>query len=135
MLTYKNRLDFFVIGFNTGTILFLGAFIVAFFSKEAFEIPWSVVDLYLILLMFYATDKEIRRWRHQHRSARHRGEYMTYAWAGSVVIMLLIEIFGGAKHGYVVPNHMPLAVGGVVIIYFVTQYLKSEYHRELTTRG
>lgn len=129
MWFHKQRLDYFVVGFNVGTILFLGAFILAFLTKQAFEVPWSIVDLYLILLMFYATDKEIRRWRHKHTSAKHRGEYITIAWAAAIVLMVLIEIFGGAKRGYIVPSHMPLAVGGVIIIFFITQYLKSEYHR------
>lgn len=129
MLFHKHRLDYFVIGFNVASLLLLGAFILNFLLKNPYEIPWSLIDLYLILLIFYASDKEIRRWRHQHQSVSHRGEYMTLTWIGTIVFMLLIEVLGGAERGYRVPHHMPLAVGGIAIIYFVTQYLKSEYRR------
>lgn len=125
----EKRQHFFVIAFNITTIFLWGVFVYAFFTKQSIEIPWSVVDLYLLVLTFYATDKEFRRWRHEHRSTRSRGEYITIGWAATLLFMFGAEIAGGGRYGYSVPPHMSLAVGGVVIIYFITQYLKAEFGR------
>lgn len=119
--------QYFVIGFNLFTVILWGSFVYAFFSRQSVIVPWSLVDLYLITLSFYAADKEIRRWRHLHRSTKLRGEYITFGWIGTIVFMLGIEVAGGGAYHYSVPQHMGLAVGGILIIYFVTQYLKAEY--------
>lgn len=123
------RQNLFVIGFNIATILLWGSFVYAFFGKQALTIPWSVVDLYLLVLTFYAADKEIRRWRHTHSSTQHRGEYITFGWVVTIAFMLGVEVAGGGPAGYSVPSHMGLAVGGIVILYFITQYLKAEYEQ------
>ena len=123
------RQNIFVIGFNLATILLWGAFVYAFVSKHALTIPWSLVDLYLLVLTFYAADKEIRRWRHAHRSTQRRGEYITVGWVATMAFMLGVEVAGGGATGYSVPSHMGLAVGGIVILYFITQYLKAEYEQ------
>lgn len=123
------RQNIFVVGFNLATILLWGAFVYAFISKQGITIPWSVVDLYLLVLTFYAADKEIRRWRHAHRSTQHRGEYITFGWVVTIAFMLGVEVAGGGSAGYAVPSHMGLAVGGIVILYFITQYLKAEYEQ------
>lgn len=126
----RQRQHFFTIGFNVFTIALWGAFLLTFLRKNSFEVPWSLVDLYLIILTLYSTDKEIRRWRHFHRSVNHRGEAITFGWAATYVLMLGAQVLGGESFAYTVPPHMGLATGGVVVIYIITQYLKAEYHRK-----
>lgn len=123
------RLQLFTLGFNLFTILLWGAFVYAFLTQQSIEVPWSVVDLYLITLTFYAADKEIRRWRHAHQSRKHRGEYITLGWIVTFLFILGVDLAGGSKEGFGVPPHLGLAVGGVVVVYVVTQYLKAEYGR------
>lgn len=123
------RQNIFVIGFNLFTILLWGSFVYAFVTRQSVIVPWSLVDLYLLVLTFYAADKELRRWRHTHRSTQHRGEYITVGWIVTILFMLGVEVAGGGAYGYAVPAHMGLAVGGIVILYFITQYLKAEYEQ------
>lgn len=125
----QRRQKIFVLGFNLFTILLWGGFVYAFVTQQSIEVPWSLVDLYLITLTFYAADKELRRWRHAHESTRHRGEYITLGWVATLLFMLGTEVAGGGALGYTIPPHMGLAVGGVLILYFITQYLKTEYHK------
>lgn len=127
MIEQRHRI--FTIGFNIATILLWGSFLLAFLWKNSFVVPWSLVDLYLIVLVLYSTDKEIRRWRHDHHSVNHRGEAITFGWAATYVLMLGVQVLGG-EFSYTVPPHMGLATGGVVLIYIITQYLKAEYHRK-----
>lgn len=89
----------------------------------------TTANLYLITLGYYVGDKEIDRWRHRYHSRNHKGEYFVLGWAVTGGLMLLIEIFGGAEHGYHVPNHVAFVVGSVLVIYFITEYLKSEWRR------
>lgn len=123
------RQNIFVIGFNIATILLWGAFVYVFVSRQGVTVPWSLVDLYLLVLTFYAADKELRRWRHTHRSTQHRGEYITFGWVVTIALMLGVEVAGGGSAGYTIPPHMGLAVGGIVLLYFITQYLKAEYEQ------
>ncbi len=125
----RRRQQLAVITFNIFTIMLWGAFVYAFLTRTRELVSWSVVDLYLIALSYFASDKEIRRWRHEHRSTKHRGELIVLGWIITVVFMLGVEVAGGQEHGYHVPAHMPLTVGGVVIIYLITQYLKTEYRK------
>lgn len=125
----EQRQQTFVIMYNLATIFLWAAFLYVFFSRGEQMVPWTVVELYLLLLTYYAGDKEIRRWHHSHNSRRVRGEVIVVGWAVTILLMFGAEIFGGAEHGYIVPQHLPLTVGGVVLIYLVTQYLKAEYRR------
>lgn len=125
-----NRQKYFVRLFNIFTILVWGWFALQFLGRGAPDVPRSLGDLYLLVLGYYAGDKEIRRWRRQHESVRRRGELFVIGWAATIFFMLIIEIFGGAEQGYRVPEDMAFVVGGVFIIYVVTQYLKSEFRRK-----
>lgn len=123
----QQRQQNFILIFNVATVLLWAAFVYAFATKQSIVVPWSLVDLYLIVLTLYATDKEIRRWRHGHRSTQHRGEYITLGWIVTLVFMMGVEVAGGGKEGFKIPAHLPLAVGGILALYLITQYLKAEF--------
>lgn len=129
----ERRQQYFVITFNFATILLWATFVYGFFMRNAIEVPWSVVEIFLLVLTYYAGDKEIRRWHHSHRSRKYRGEFMVVGWVVTLVLTFLAEIFGGGLYGYTVPTHLPLTVGGVVAIYLVTEYLKAEYRKEFVS--
>lgn len=124
------RIRAFVILFNIATIVLWGAFVYAFLSRNAIEISWTVVDLYLIVLTYYAGEKEILRWRNKYRSVRRRGEYFVVGWVVTMFVMIMVEVMGGSEHGFTVPPHMGLATGGAFLIYLITTYLKTEYKRK-----
>lgn len=119
----------FLLFYNIGTILLMGWFVLAFLSKGARNVSETIANLYLVVLGFYVGDKEIERWRKQYHSHSRRGEYFVLGWALVGAGMLLIEIFGGAEHGYRVPEHFAFVVGSVLVMYFITVYLKSEHRR------
>lgn len=126
----ETRIRTFVILFNIATILLWGTFVYAFMTRNSIAISWTVVDLYLIVLTYYAGEKEILRWRNHHRSIRRRGEYFVFGWLITMFVMIMVEVTGGSEHGFTVPPHMGLAVGGALLIYLITTYLKSEYKRK-----
>ncbi len=126
----ERRQQYFVIAFNLATILLWATFVYGFFVRNAIEVPWSVVEIYLLVLTYYAGDKEIRRWHHSHRSRKYRGEFMVVGWVATLVLTFLAETIGGGLYSYTVPAHLPLTVGGVVAVYLVTEYLKAEYRKE-----
>ncbi len=124
-----NRQKYFVHLFNFFTIGLWTWFFLDFITKESTDVPRSLGDIYLLVLGYYAGDKEIRRWRRHHRSVPRRGEYFVIGWAITLMLMLTFEILGGSEHGYRLPDNMTFVVGGVLVIFFVTEYLKAEYKR------
>lgn len=120
----------FIVIFNLSTIVLLGWFVVQFFSKGRFPVPAALGDIYLLILSFYAGDKEFHRWRRKHFARRRHGEYFVVAWAAVLVLMLAVELLGGVKHDYHIPSDVPFVVGGVLVIFFITEYLKSEFGRK-----
>ncbi len=119
----------FIIGFNLFTIFLWGWFLLSFLARGRYPVIGAFDDLYLITLTFYAGDKEIHRWRHQLRSIHRRGELFVVGWVATIVAMVCIEILGGAEHGYRVPPGMAGVVAGVVILFLITEYLKSEFRQ------
>lgn len=119
----------FLLFYNIGTIFLMGWFAFAFLTKGATTVSETIVNLYLVVLGFYVGDKEIERWRKQYHSHGRRGEYFVFGWAIVGAAMLLIEIFGGAEHGYKIPKYFAFVVGTVLIVYFITAYLKAEHRR------
>lgn len=126
----ERRQQYFVIAFNLATILLWAMFVYGFFMRNAIEVPWSVVEIFLLVLTYYAGDKEIRRWHRDHRSRKYRGEFIVAGWIATLALTFLAEALGGGLYGYTVPTHLPLTVGGVVAVYLITQYLKAEYRKE-----
>lgn len=91
--------------------------------------PNSIANLYLLALTYFVTEKEVRRWIGTYRARTRHGEFFVLGWAVTALVMLLIEIFGGAEHGYHVPRQLPLIVGSVLIIFVLTLYFKLETSR------
>lgn len=97
-----------------------------FFSKGLIELPATISSIYLMLLGYYASEKELRRkkggrWRERY------GEFFVYAWALTLVLLVAFYRWGGRKLGYDIPAELPVIVGGVLVIFFVTQYLKIQH--------
>lgn len=126
----QNRQRYFIHLFNFFTIGLWAWFFFEFITKGGADVPRSLGDIYLLVLGYYAGDKEIHRWRHRHRSVPRRGEYFVVGWAVTLLLMLIIEILDSGEHGYRVPDNMAFVVGGVLVIFFVTEYLKSEFGRK-----
>lgn len=127
MISMEKRQRAFVISFNIYTIVLWGWYIVSFFTKEALHVPRTLVDAYLLILTYYAGDKEIHRWRHQHSTTRRRGEFFVAGWVTVLIMVVVIDLLGGAGHGYHMPDYLPFTVGVVVVIYLITRYLKTEF--------
>lgn len=127
-MTNRRQKNFLLV-FNLATILLMGWFVLAFLTKGATGVSATLSNLYLLVLGFYTTDKEIDRWKRQYRSNVRRGEYFVVGWSVIGAVMLLVEIFGGAEHGYWVPDNFAFTAGSVIVIYFITAYLKSEFRR------
>lgn len=130
-----NRLTQLILAFNVATIGLWGWTALEFLTRRAITVPGTAADLYLLLLAIYAGDKELERWRHRHQSISQRGEYFVIGWVGLTLLTLIVELDGGRKVGYVVPHELPLIVGGVLVIYFATQYLKVEYRNRSSITG
>lgn len=126
----KRHQHIFLNVFDIGTIFLMGWFLWAFFSHEATTVSKSFVDIYLLILTFIASDKEIHRWRHHQRPGHRHGEYFVYSWIGVLLLMVGIEIFGGAEHGYHLPHELAFAVTGAVVIFGITEYIKSEFRKK-----
>lgn len=124
------RQRIFIIGFNVYTALLWAWYVVTFLTKGALEMPRPFVDLYLIVLTFYAGDKEIRRWRRQHFSSTKIGELVVGGWITTFVIVAAVELAGGASRGYRIPEGLELIVGVVVAIFVITEYLKTEFRKK-----
>lgn len=119
----------FILLFNVFTIFLWGWFVLEFFSRRAVVASATIGNLYLLILGYYAAEKEIRRWQHRLRSVKHRGEFFVLGWTLTGLTMLVVEVFGGAEHGYRVPQQLPLVVGSVLVVFLVSAYLKSESRR------
>lgn len=130
MSSRDHNQQLFVRVFNVGTILLFGWFFMEFFTRGQVRVANLTADLYIVVLGFYAGDKEIHRWRHRHRSVKRRGEMFVFGWVATLVFMLLVEVLGGAEHGYRVPVKLGLIAGSVVVIYFITEYLKTEFRQK-----
>lgn len=125
----ERRQRYFLLGFDLFTIIFWGLIFAEFLTKGTWETPSALTELYLIVLVFYAGDKEIRRWRKLYISRDRHGEYFVLGWSMTLVVMLGIELISGSKLGYTLPHDMPLLTSAVLVIFFVTEYLKKEFRR------
>jgi len=119
----------FIMGFNIATILLMVGYIVEFFTKDRFSMPNAVAEVFLLVLVFYAGDKELHRWHHHRRGPNRRGELFVLGWVVIGITMYIIESMGGGVLGFTVPGDLGLVVWSVIIIFVITEYLKSEFHR------
>lgn len=128
-MTHPQRERLFVQSFGAFTIVLWAWFVIEFVTRGAAHVPGALAELYLLILVFYAGDKELHRWHHRHAPSRRRGEAFVYGWVVTGLAMLLIERIGGARWNYVVPQDVGLVVWSVVVIYVITEFLKREFHR------
>lgn len=116
----------FHLGFNLATILLAGWNLLEFLTRGATQVTETTTQLYLIVLAVIIGDKEVARWHGHHRSARRRGEFFVIGWALLLLGMVVVEMVGGAEHGWVVARQMPITAGTVVVVWLLSAYLKAE---------
>lgn len=125
----EKRQRYFLIGFDLFTIILWGWILLEFLSKGRLPVWDTLAELYLLVLAYYVGDKEIRRWQKRYRSRQRRGERFVILWAGTAFALLIFEVAGSGRHGYHLPQSLPLLTGGVLAIYLITEYLKAEFRR------
>jgi len=125
----EQRQRYFILAFNIFTVLYLGMILVEFLMKGEWVAPNALADLYLLILVYVAGDKEIRRWRKKYIARSRHGEIFVLAWSVLTAAILVVEVLGGTKAGYRMPHDLPLVVGGVLAIYIITEYLKAEFRK------
>lgn len=123
------RQQLFVNLFNAFTIVLLAWFFAEFATKGSFAVPNALAEIYLLILVFYAGDKELHRWHHKTTGRPRHGELLVYAWAILGAATFTAERVGGGRAGFSVPRDLALVVSSVIIIYIITEFLKSEFHR------
>jgi hypothetical protein len=125
----EQRQRYFILAFNLFTVFYLGMICVEFLTKGEWTAPGALADLYLLILVYVAGDKEIRRWRKKYVARNRHGEIFVISWSFLTVAILAVELLGGAKAGYRMPHDLPLVEGGVLAIYIITEYLKAEFRK------
>lgn len=108
--------NIFLLLFDIYTLFVWFLLVLEFLTKGNYRLSTILVTLYLILLTFYASDKEIRRWRRKLERKR-KGEIFVYLWILTLVGIVAFYIFGGQKKGYTTPGKLPTITGAVLIIY------------------
>jgi len=109
----EKRQQYFLIIFDVFTTVLFVSMFAEFFSKGMIVVPPAVAGIYLVVLAYYAGDKEIRRWRKRRKPSKRKGELFVFAWMGVTLLLFLIERLDGA----------------VTVIFVITEYLKSEFRR------
>lgn len=115
-----------LLAFDFLTIILMSSFVLSFFSRGAIQTSDTLGNTYLIVLGYYVGDKEFERWRKRYHSQKRRGEYFVVGWAVLVLVLFVIEEFGGAARGYHVPHQLTYIAAGVTAMYVVTELLKAE---------
>ena len=124
----KNNL--FLTLFDIYTVVVWIWLVSAFLSKGHFDMPEFVSTLYLLILAFYVGDKELRRHRKKYTSRLRKGEYFVYLWGLTLVLAVGFYAWGGSSLGFRIPRELPTVSGTVLILYFITEYLKKESGEE-----
>lgn len=112
--------------FDALTVILMAWFTVSFFTQGRFEISDALANIYLIMLGYYVGDKEFDRWKKRFHSHSRRGEYFVGGWGLLGIVMFIIEETGGKAQGLIVPHYLTFVIGGVIVMYVVTEILKSE---------
>lgn len=118
----------FLVLFDLLTVVIWAWLVAEFVTQEYTHVPLWASSMYLVLLTFYATDKEVRRWRRKFRGHRH-GELFVGLWVVTFVVIFLLVQFTGVMANYTIPPELATISGSVVVIYVVTDFLKEEYRR------
>jgi len=96
------------------------------FSKGIIETPIAVSAIYLTALSIYVGDKEIRRNLNKHTHPLRHGEYYVYLWGLTFFAASMFVVLWGSSIGYVLPADLSTNAGVVVILYFITDFLKTK---------
>jgi hypothetical protein len=121
--------NYFLILFDVYTVIIWLLLLVEFLGRGVFETPAVLISLYLIVLTYYASDKEIRRWRLKQKFGRRRGEIFVFLWVITLIAVVAYYILGGEEKGYNISGSLLTVAGAVAIIYMITDYLKEEFSR------
>jgi len=124
MRNRKQRI--FLILLDLYTIFIWFWILIEFISKGSYSLPSILATLYILVLTFYASDKEIRRWRGGITGER-RGEFFVFLWILSFILIVGYYLFFGQREGYEIPRQLPSIAGAVMVIYVITDYLKKEF--------
>jgi len=98
MISFRQRL--FIKAFNIATALLMAWYVVEFISKERWRVPNTLAEIFLLILVFYAGDKELHRWHHRHKGSNRHGELFVLAWVVLGATMYVIESIGGKTFGF-----------------------------------
>jgi hypothetical protein len=118
------RKNIMLLLFDVFTLIIWVWLFVDFFSKGAYQVPLAASSIYVMVLAFYVGDKEIRKRRSKYLSRFRHGEYFAYLWGITLLFMLGYYVWGGNDHGFRLPQELPTITGSVLLLYFLTEYLK-----------
>ena len=124
------KLNLFLTLFDVFTFIIWGWLLMEFLTKGEINLPTWISTFYLLILVYYVSDKEIRRWRKKYFSKYRRGEYFVYLWGLTLVIIVGYCVWGGNRLDYSVPHELPTIAGSVLILYIITEYLKEEFRKK-----
>ncbi len=110
--------------FDVFTLVIWAWLVLDFFSKGQYQVPLAASSIYVMVLAFYVGDKEIRKWRRKYFNRFRHGEYFAYLWGITLLFMLGYYVWGGKDRGFHLPTELPTIAGSVLLLYFLTEYLK-----------
>jgi len=122
--------NIFIVLFDLYTIFIWLWLILELITKEKTQLPNILSILYLTVLLFYASDKEVRRWRKKSQFGRRKGEIFVFLWVLTLVVAVLIYLGFGKERGYIIPKDLPTIAGTTMIVYIITDYLKEEFSKK-----
>lgn len=122
---HAKKINVFILLFDVLTFIVWGWVLLDFLTKAVISLPLTVSTLYLLILAYYVGDKEFRRWRKKYRSHTRRGEYFVFLWSLTMIAIVAYYVWGGKDVGYHIPQELPTISGSVLILYILTEYLKS----------
>lgn len=125
-MNHAKRSSIFLTLFDSFTLIVWAWLLISFVNKGRFDLPEYVSTVYLLILAYYVGDKEIRRHRKKYLSRARRGEYFVFLWGITLVAMVGFYVWGGNNLGYKIPTELPTIAGSVLVLYFLTEYLKHE---------
>jgi peptidoglycan/LPS O-acetylase OafA/YrhL len=124
-MKHVRKVNIFLLLFDILTFVVWGWIMLDFLTRTQLKVPVFVSTLYLLILAFYVGDKELRRWRRKYHSHARRGEYFVYLWGLTIIAIAAFYVWGGNQAGYRIPQELPSIAGSVLILYILTEYLKT----------
>ncbi|MFH1367223.1 MAG: hypothetical protein ABIH38_04550 [Patescibacteria group bacterium] len=128
-LNNNKKQSYFLLIFDALTIVVWLLLLLEFFTQNKIFLPTLLTSIYIIILTFYASDKEIRRWRHRLKRTR-RGEAFVILWVATLLFILGFYFFHGKNLGYIIPGDLLTITGSVMVIYIITDILKEEFQKK-----